>query len=310
MTVINFIFPKHENLPEVKHYIDFYSNLGIKCYCNCEPTKLLIEKSERYVEWHIMGTHFYNKPRVLSKTNNNTILIHEYASLSTGNYYFVKLIKDYFKRRFSHIPDYQLFLNEYIQKKMSVLGVPYEIRDMGVSKEFIESRCEKNNVTPLTSFEFDFAYVGSMAAERRIENFLSSEIMRDKKILLIGTAPDYLLKLYADNDNVIFTGRVEQAHIPQLLQKVQVCVNYIPDVYPYNQQTSTKLIEYLTLGKVVISNKYDWVLRFIEDNELKHEIIDDEYIRIEGGQRFRAVEWTTIISKLKLTSLLKNNESL
>ena len=58
MTIINFIFPQHENLPEINHYIAYFSMQGIVCFKNLKVMPRTIEKTEMYVEWHIMGTHF------------------------------------------------------------------------------------------------------------------------------------------------------------------------------------------------------------------------------------------------------------
>lgn len=307
MIIINFVYPEHENLPEVNHYIAYFSMYDIVCLKNSTSLPKTSEDAMTYIEWHIMGTHFYNKPRFLNQVSGKNYLIHEYASLSTGKYKITKLIKDIIKRYCGRRPDYQLFLNKYIQSKMSISGIPGELRDMGVSQEFIENR---NQVLGEKVIAYDFAYVGSMAAERKIENFLDSSIMSQKKILLIGTSPEYLLKRYKGHDNINFVGRVEQTEIPALLTKAKVCINYIPDVYPYNRQTSTKLIEYFTLGKDVISNKYKWVMDFVHDNNLEYEVIDDEFIYIRNNGNYIAPEWSSIIDRLIITRKLKNNESL
>ncbi len=307
MIIINFVYPEHENLPEVNHYIAYFSMCDIVCFRNAFSLPKTTENAVTYIEWHIMGTHFYNKPRFLNQVSGKNYLIHEYASLSTGEYKFIKLIKDLVKHYCNRRPDYQLFLNKYIQSKMSISGIPGELRDMGVSQEFIQNR---NQALDEKVKAYDFAYVGSMAAERKIENFLDSNIMTQKKILLIGTPPEYLVKRYKGNNNIEFIGRVEQNEIPALLTKAKVCINYIPDVYPYNRQTSTKLIEYFTLGKDVISNKYKWVMDFVHDNSLECEDIDDEFIYIRNNGNYIAPEWFSIIDRLIITRKLKNNEPL
>ncbi|EMM6469043.1 hypothetical protein N8Q68_12855 [Enterobacter hormaechei subsp. hoffmannii] len=307
MTIINFIFPQHENLPEINHYIAYFSMQGIVCFKNSKVMPRTIEKTEMYVEWHIMGTHFYNRPRFINQVNCKSYLIHEYASLSTGKYKFIKLIKDLIKHNCSHRPDYQIFLNDFIQSKMAINGVLGELRDMGVSEVFIQNR----SINPDKSVvNYDFAYVGSMSAERKLENFLDSKIMKGKSILLIGTSPDYLMTRYENDFNIKFAGKVEQSEIPSLLTDVRVCINYVPDVYPYNRQTSTKLIEYLTLGKDVISNKYKWVMDFVINNNLNYKIIGDEFIYIFNDGSYVAPEWTSIISHLNITKKLTNNESI
>ncbi|HFV0956209.1 TPA: hypothetical protein ACH7Y1_005382, partial [Escherichia coli] len=73
--------------------------------------------------------------------------------------------------------------------------------------------------------------------------------------------------------------------------------------------TSTKLIEYLTLGKDVISNKYKWVMDFVNDNNLEYESIDNNFIYIHNAGDYIAQDWHSVIDNLNITRMLKNNES-
>ena len=64
------------------------------------------------------------------------------------------------------------------------------------------------------------------------------------------------------------TGRLERKYIPDIYKKCRFGLNYTPDIYPFNIQTSTKTLEYLASGLGIISNRYKWSQEFC----LKHNI--------------------------------------
>jgi hypothetical protein len=53
-------------------------------------------------------------------------------------------------------------------------------------------------------------------------------------------------------------GPVSRDQLPEIYKNARFGLNYTPDIYPYNVQTSTKTLEYLASGLGVISNKYKW----------------------------------------------------
>ena len=76
-------------------------------------------------------------------------------------------------------------------------------------------------------------------------------------------------------------------------------------MYPYNRQTSTKLIEYLTLQeKDVISNKYKWVMDFRKGFNLgMNRLIITLSIFIMGD--YIAQDWHSVIDKSKYNKDVK-----
>lgn len=187
------------------------------------------------------------------KKSKNQILIHEYASLSTGK--FAKC-KNLIKSKFNSIPDLRIFLNEDVKKGFKFNdSIDFCYRDMGIDELFLTQAKVKK--------EYDFVYVGSVSKAREMDKFLKIFTAKDNGILcLIGNIDDDIYNEYKDYKNLIFTGVVPYSEVPKIASKAEYGINFIPDKYPYNIQTSTKLLEYLALGLKVISTDYKWVRKF------------------------------------------------
>ena len=76
---------------------------------------------------------------------------------------------------------------------------------------------------------------------------------------------------------MIFTGRIKQEEIPQLATKCVYAINYIPNIYPFNIQTSTKLLEYAAMDLKIITTDYWWVRNFELENNMKFYKIDEDF---------------------------------
>ena len=50
--------------------------------------------------------------------------------------------------------------------------------------------------------------------------------------------------------------------MPHQLRRARFGLNLVSNIEPYNQQTSTKLLEYCAVGLPVVSNDYAWVRYF------------------------------------------------
>ncbi|MCW2481599.1 glycosyltransferase [Candidatus Symbiopectobacterium sp. NZEC135] len=301
MLYINFVFPPYENLPEIEQYLSYFNKLGVVC-CKNKGEINGSSVSDVYFEWHVMGTHFFYEPRFKCKTNIfQKILIHEFASLSTGRSLFEKKVKNFIKKFFSRRADHYIFLNENIRNYFKLKNNASDLRDMGVADYFLDI---PESITE--HFEYEYVYVGSMAKERKLEIFLDIYLEKKQKILLVGQASTYLLKKYGNHKCITFTGKVPQEKIPEYISISKYCVNYVPNEFPYNIQTSTKLIEYLSMGKDVISNRYDWVESFLASKGFDYSLIKDEFILIKANDSFKANSWEEIISSLSITKLIKS----
>lgn len=304
--LVNFIYPEHENLPEVNYYKTYLQEKGVICKHNLKKTN--IDNIYSYYEWHILGTHLkYHNRFICNLTASKKILIHEYASLSTGKYFFISKLKNFIKKTFNHTPDYYLFLNNTIKDNISKKNIDhnkYELRDMAVPENWERDDKENNKES---NYDYDYAYVGSLSPERKITNLLDNKILQQKKILLIGEAPIQLIERYADNKNIIFKGKVKHDSIPKLLKKVKTCINYIPNNYPYNIQTSTKMLEYLFLEKDILSTRYNWVINFLVEKKIEFEYLNNEFIYIKGkNQSSKIPTWNAILENSKIIKKIIN----
>lgn len=65
--------------------------------------------------------------------------------------------------------------------------------------------------------------------------------------------------------NVIFMGRTSQEEVFKFIKKSKYAICIIPNKYPYNLQTPTKLLEYLALKAKIITNHNPMVLKMLQE---------------------------------------------
>lgn len=283
MGKILFIRSKNAFLPEIDAYIKFFNNtMGFKAF---DSSKL----GENYninefdIIWEFKGFG-----GIKSK---DKIIIHEYVSLSTGNF---PVLKNYIKRKFNSKPSFRIFLNENVREGFKFKdSIDYCYRDMGIDESFM-------NVEH-TEKEYDFVYVGSICKARGIDVFLK-EFTKTKpgKICLIGNVEDEIYEVYKGNKDITFTGKVLYSEVPNIASKAIYGINFIPDKYPFNIQTSTKLLEYLALGLKIITTDYKWVRQFEEKNACDFYKLNYRNIKIDIDE----------ISKYSFISNFKVEESI
>jgi hypothetical protein len=193
--------------------------------------------------------------------------VHEYHSLSTPPY---ARAKDFLKRTLNKKPNGRIFLNDTVKESMGFCDdVPFICRDMGVEAALFDI----NNKDAI----FDVIYCGSIDGREG----LVDEILRladlNLKILVVGKAnKDNVCRL--NNKNVEMVGAIPRELLPLYYAKARAGLNFTPDIYPYNIQTSTKVLEYCAAGLGVISNEYAWIksfshlraARFLFTDELNH----------------------------------------
>ncbi|MFG6495279.1 glycosyltransferase [Fictibacillus sp. UD] len=244
-------------------YFDQRPELGIKFH---DASKLKhYQLNDFDGVWKSMGTHF-------SKVNGLP-LIHEYPSLSTGAF---PHSKNWIKKTFNVKPDLRVFLNSQVKEGFDFQdNIKYCYRDMGVDDIFFH-RSSGNK-------EYDFVYIGSITKARKIPTLLRYFKNENKKrsILLIGDVPDEIHQEFSGISNIHFSGRVPYEEVPKYATKARFGINYIPDQYPFNLQTSTKLLEYLAMGLDVITTDYKWVRTFMEKNEIQLITVDERLSNLE-----------------------------
>lgn len=258
MKKILFLHQGKAYLPELLLYKTFFTEYA---FFDCRELPEY-DWTEFDLIWQFMGVdfRFFKVPAIPR--------IHEYVSLSVGR---GAQWKDIVKRYLNARPSLRIFLHEGIRTQYGFQdGVPYCYRDMGVHERFFHR--EK------TAKQYDFVYVGHMGAERgfsKVLHFFSRH--PEKSLLLIGTPDEALYSSYRRYRNLIFAGRVPYEEVPPLARQAEYALNYIPNVYPYHIQTSTKLLEYVAMDLKIVTTAYAWVNAFEKRRKMKFYKIREDF---------------------------------
>ena len=238
-------------LPELRAYSKYLSNKKDVSLFELETKNE--EKNANYdIIWCFPG--FY-------PSRNDIFTVHEYNSLSTGR---APRLRNTIKRVINAKPDYRVFLNERVRRGFQFADqVPFSLRDMGVDDLFFEEPAQDTSADK----EFHLVYMGSVTRSRGVDRFLKSvvDIGSRLKLLIIGEPEKEIYERFGSNPDIKFTGRMTQDEIPKLATKAIAGVNWMPDIYPFNIQTSTKLLEYCALGIGVVTSRYRWAEEFSVD---------------------------------------------
>lgn len=179
-----------------------------------------------------------------------TAEFHDYASLSVGAGAW---LKDRIKPALTRRPVLRSFLNEKVQQHYQFSdGVPALTRDMGVPTTF-------RPIHERRSVEFDFLYAGTLSRKRKTLEMTAAIVKAGYTILLVGEPDADTADFAGRHPQVRLAGRVRQIDLPTLASTCRFGLNYTPNVYPFNFQTSTKVLEYCALGLPVVTNRYSWV---------------------------------------------------
>ncbi len=242
---IAFIHPHKAFLPEVDAYCKFFSDHQINTVV-LGPKEIATVEAD--VEWHFMGTDKGGK--------KTAVKIHEYASASAPPF---NDKKDMIKKIITAKPDYRLFLNEYVRKQFDFKDlVPFGYRDMGIDLSFFQSNNKKEK-------DFDFIYTGSINKERKILKLIkcfAEGTMRQKSLLILSKDYKWLKNKFKSCKNIFFEGPVSQNEVSDYILRSRFAINFIIDKEPFNQQTSTKFLEYAALKIPIISTEYEWIKKF------------------------------------------------
>lgn len=279
-------------LPVVNAYLKYF-NEKEESFRLYDSSLLTDWKTEDFdMVWRFMGIDAFQKLTIP--------VIHEYPSLSTGM--FPKL-KNKIKQTVNRKPELRVFLNRSVKEGMNFKDqIEYIYRDMGVDDIFFGvDHSEK---------KFDCVYVGSMSKERDIHLLLDYFKWKGKNLtlLLIGDVSDEIYGDYRMCENITFTGKLKYEDVPECAAQAVYGMNFMPDKYPYNIQTSTKLLEYLSMGLKVITTDYLWVRNFMDENKIQlvtvnhsldglDSLIKKDKARSIDRAHFEKYKWSHIIQQ-------------
>lgn len=232
-----------------------------------------------------------------------TLQVHEYHSLSVPP---CAKQKDFFKRRLNKRPSGRIFLNEIVRREFGFSdGVPSIIRDMGVDDEFFSVKRSENPY-------YDILYCGTFSKRRGLIDEVIKLASLGFKILLIGHVEAGHRRVLANYPNIDMYGKASRHELPELYSNAYAGLNFTPDFYPFNIQTSTKTLEYLAAGLVLISNRYNWIEGFCENNRYKpawlHQIrkYDDLFKFKPPAINLDRFSWGNLLEESQFESFLIN----
>lgn len=230
-------------LPEIDAYISFFSkfkNIQIELITdNTLPT-------DADIEWYFMG---------MQRKRNKAITIHEYASSSVPPF---GIIKNMLKKKVNCQPDYRLFFSEYVANRFKFNdNIPFGFRGHGILQQLTS-----DIYIPKI---YDFIYVGTIEKKRNLNSLFecfSTGTMKNKTLLVLSKAYDDIAIRLKKYKNIIFAGPVPYKKVYGYIRQSKFAINFMPDISPYNQQVSSKFIDYLACRVPVISTDYTWVRDF------------------------------------------------
>ncbi|ULG68387.1 glycosyltransferase family protein [Marinobacterium sediminicola] len=230
--------------------------------------------------------------------------IHEYQSLSTPPF---ARTKDFTKKILNRKPDGRIFLNQLVHNQLGFRGeAPFIYRDMGVD----DALFQKPSENPL----YDIVYCGSIGGRVGLLDELKRLSELGFKVLMIGSVDNGVRQDFSGNKNIFFTGRVERKDLPELYRNCRAGLNYTPDIYPFNIQTSTKTLEYLASGLSIISNKYQWAEDFFLENNISVTWLDCirnvKDLKINNSNHTSLsdeVSWSAILDKSRFYEFILNS---
>ena len=242
---IGFIHEHKAFLPGLNAYVQFFADRGIQTHI-IHPAQLPALRCD--VEWHFMGQHI--------RRNKNRITIHEYASASVPP--FGKL-KDSLKKLINATPDYRIFNSEYVRQQINLTdNIPYGFRNCGIPSG-------NSYLLPDAQKKYDFVYVGTVDKGRKTEPLFDCFIngaLKDHTLLVITRDYQTLDAMYKNAANITFKGPIPYSDTYAHIQQARFGINYMPDVAPFNQQTSAKFLDYAACQLPVVTSDYAWVRGF------------------------------------------------
>lgn len=270
--------------PEAYAYEKYLKKLGHQIQLDYELDP------DNDINIYFMGTRPFWK-----KNEGRAIEIHEYQSLSTPPY---AQFKNFAKKIVNKQPSGRVFLNEFVHRNLSFSdNIPYIYRDMGVDETLFQSP-SKN---PL----YDIVYCGSIAGRNGLIEVLR-RLAGNYKVVVVGQVSD-LERSFLKHENITILGRVERSDLPEIYRNARFGLNYTPNIYPFNIQTSTKTLEYLASGLGVISNRYYWSEEFFRNLKYTPLWIEGDLSLQENHEQkldFSSFSWSNILNDCKFEEFI------
>lgn len=296
MTTVLFERRPHVYLPEIAAYLSYLEAHypHVRAYDSQNLGSAAPDKFD--VVWRFMGTDVKGE---------GDFIVHEYNSLSAG---FAPKLKNTIKKMVNRKPNRRVFLSQKVCDDFGFKDeVPFGLRDMGVADAFFDRSPEPP--------QYDFVYAGSVDRGAEVINVLQyfASAGHDMTVLIVGSVSSNIRQRFAPYSNIVFAGRVPYEGVPQYMAQGKMGLNLLPDRYPFNIQTATKVLEYCALGLPIVSMRYPWIEQFMEERGGKAFYLEPDYsnLTLQNVKDFNFktpnvidLRWNNIIKQSGIFSFL------
>lgn len=284
-------------MPELDAYIELLTKEGID---------VCLAKNKKVARTMNADLYFRFGGIIFGRVDWTKSEIHEYHSASTGIF---PRFKNMVKSVLSSHADGFCFLNYWVQKQFIYSSKKAVIiRDMGAEKKIFRSAESNKKI-------YDIVYAGSISGKPGLIEEVTRLSKLGVNIVIAGTASDEEKTRLHNLTGVTFLGRISREEVIELYSKSRFGLNYIPEMYPFTDQTSTKIIEYLVAGLPIISNEYQWIsshsgtygydyLRLNLINT-KHDLVSSETYIISDDAKKKFL-WNNVIDESDLIEVIKS----
>ncbi|BEP48274.1 hypothetical protein GmRootV116_19700 [Variovorax sp. V116] len=160
--------------------------------------------------------------------------------------------------------------------------------------------------------DFDLVYSGS-TGRPGVYDAIGKIAKLGLSIAVVGNSDKDACEFSSlSNGQISFFGRVSLEESYKIMARARFGLNFTPNVYPFNIQDSTKVIEYCALGLGVVTNKYEWVTCFEKSISAKFMNLEDVSSReqFEGFQfscgAIDGYSWDKVIERSGIERRIRN----
>lgn len=243
-----------------------------------------------------VNIYFMGMRPLWEKSNGKAKEIHEYQSISTPPY---PRLKNFVKKIINSKPDGRIYLNSKVRREFNFNdNTPYIYRDMGIDDALFQN--------PVKNPDFDILYCGSILGRTGLIKTLIA-LANKYKIVVVGKISESE-KILMKHKNITLLGRIEREKLPEIYRNARFGLNYTPNIYPYNIQTSTKTLEYLASGLQVISNRYLWAEEFFDNIHYKPlwlDQLDSSIVSPNEIPIMHSFKWDNILNEIDFNSFVE-----
>ncbi|MGA8849158.1 MAG: glycosyltransferase family 4 protein [Dehalococcoidia bacterium] len=184
-------------------------------------------------------------------------------------YYVIASVNKFLANRLLREADLILPISKWLKEHLARQGIPETKMMPCPSGVDIQAFRDKDGKGLREKYGLDnlkvIIYVGTLGKTRNLELLIRAfwEVRKEKansKLLVVGEGSDEdnlkgLAKELGIETDVIFTGQVPQAEVPNFIAVSDIGVSPVPPFYFYKLSSPIKIFEYMAMGKAVVANE-------------------------------------------------------